>query len=87
MYVFHSIMQPFNYSNVINWFWLVQVRNVVNQEVLKREVVEGEKVDEAKKKISKALNKLSKSKTTKQSIAIDKNDAAEATEVIEQVIE
>jgi len=54
---------------------------------LKREVVEGEKVDEAKKKISKALNKLSKSKTTKQSIAIDKNDAAEATEVIEQVIE
>lgn len=39
-----------------------QVRNVIEQEVLKREVVEGEKADEAKKKINKALNKQSRSK-------------------------
>ena len=44
-----------------------QIRNVVYQEVLKREVVEGEKADEAKKKINKALNKFSKSKMTKKS--------------------
>ena len=44
-----------------------QIRNVVFQEVLKREVVEGEKADEAKKKINKALNKFSKSKMTKKS--------------------
>jgi len=64
-----------------------QVREVVSQEVLKREVVEGEKVDEAKKKISKALNKLSKSKTPKQNVAVDKVDVVEATDEMETVVE
>lgn len=39
-----------------------QIRNVVVNEVLKREVVEGEKAEEAKKRIIKALNKIQKSK-------------------------
>lgn len=64
-----------------------QVREVVSQEVLKREVVEGEKVDEAKKKISKALNKLSKSKTPKPNIAVDKVEVVEDAEVTEPVVE
>ncbi|MBI1931268.1 MAG: type I restriction enzyme HsdR N-terminal domain-containing protein [Ignavibacteriales bacterium] len=43
-----------------------QIREVIFKEVLKREVIEGEKADEAKKKINKALNKVIKSKPLKQ---------------------
>ncbi len=50
-----------------------QIRNVVYQEVLKREVVEGEKAEEAKKKINKALNKFSKSKLAKKNETSDEN--------------
>lgn len=39
-----------------------QVYNVIQQEVLKREVIEGEKVDEAKRVINKAINKLNRQK-------------------------
>lgn len=40
-----------------------QIRNVMMQEVLKREVVEGEKAEEAKKKISKYFGKSIREKT------------------------
>lgn len=43
-----------------------QIKEVIFKEVLKREVIEGEKADEAKKKINKLFNKHSKAKTTKQ---------------------
>jgi ribosomal protein L12E/L44/L45/RPP1/RPP2 len=42
-----------------------QIRTVLTQEVLKREVVEGEKADEALKKINKAIAKAQKAKATK----------------------
>lgn len=37
-----------------------QIRSVLANEVIKREVMEGEKAEEAKKKISKALSKASR---------------------------
>jgi len=43
-----------------------QIKEVILKEVLKREVIEGEKADEAKKKINKVFSKISKSKQTKQ---------------------
>jgi predicted type IV restriction endonuclease len=43
-----------------------QIREVILKEVLKREVIEGEKADEAKKKINKVFSKISKSKSVKQ---------------------
>jgi len=42
-----------------------QIRSVLIQEVLKREVVEGEKADEARKKHSKAASRLLRTKSTK----------------------
>jgi hypothetical protein len=42
-----------------------QIRSVLVQEVLKREVVEGEKADEARKKINKAATRLLRTRTTK----------------------
>ena len=44
-----------------------QIKEVIFKEVLKREVIEGEKADEAKKKINKVFNKISKNKVGKQS--------------------
>jgi len=44
-----------------------QIKEVILKEVLKREVIEGEKADEAKKKINKIFSKISKNKTIKQS--------------------
>lgn len=43
-----------------------QIRHVIQQEVLKREVVEGEKADEARKKIIRLANKLAKSRNDKK---------------------
>ncbi|MFN2455062.1 MAG: restriction endonuclease subunit R [Pyrinomonadaceae bacterium] len=43
-----------------------QIKSVLVQDVLKREVVEGEKADEARKKISKSSSKLLRAKTVKQ---------------------
>lgn len=43
-----------------------QIKSVLVQDVLKREVVEGEKADEARKKINKSANKLLRAKTVKQ---------------------
>jgi hypothetical protein len=42
-----------------------QIKSVLVQEVLKREVVEGEKAEEAKKKLSKAANRLLRQKSAK----------------------
>lgn len=42
-----------------------QIKSVLIQEVLKREVVEGEKADEARKKLSKASNRLLRAKSSK----------------------
>lgn len=44
-----------------------QIQEVIFKEVLKREVIEGEKAEEAKKKINKVFNKIYKAKTTRQS--------------------
>jgi hypothetical protein len=43
-----------------------QIKTVLMQEVLKREVVEGEKFDQAKKKISKSASKLLRAKPIKE---------------------
>lgn len=45
---------------------LEQIKSVLVQDVLKREVVEGEKADEARRKISKAANKLLRARTAKE---------------------
>jgi hypothetical protein len=65
-----------------------QIRNVIYQEVLKREVVEGEKAEEAKKKINKALSKFSKSKIVKKNISPDESKIEEgiATNKPEEVV-
>ncbi len=42
-----------------------QIQQVLQQEVLKREVVEGEKADEARKKISRAVNRQLRARTEK----------------------
>jgi len=51
-----------------------EIEQVLTSEVLKREVLEGEKADEAKKKISRMQNKLVKEKAEKK--AVDANDSA-----------
>ena len=43
-----------------------QIRSVLEQEVLKREVVEGEKAEEAQKRITRAYNRALKSKASKE---------------------
>lgn len=43
-----------------------QIRNVLASEVIKREVMEGEKADEAEKKIAKAVSKAQRAKAAKQ---------------------
>jgi hypothetical protein len=50
-----------------------QIKEVILKEVLKREVIEGEKADEAKKKINKVFNKISKTKSNKN-IIVDSED-------------
>lgn len=64
-----------------------QIKRVIEQEVLKREVVEGEKADEAKKKISKALSKQSKSKSNKQSRNSNPQDVKFSDSQMESKIE
>jgi len=48
-----------------------QIRTVLEQEVLKREVVECEKADEARKRIARVANKALRSKTGKNSTGED----------------
>lgn len=47
---------------------LDQIKSVLTNEVLKREVVESEKAEEARKKITRAAGKLLRAKAAKQSI-------------------
>jgi len=39
-----------------------QIRSVLTQEVLKRDVIEGEKADEARKKVNRAINRVLRAK-------------------------
>jgi predicted type IV restriction endonuclease len=55
-----------------------QIKEVILKEVLKREVIEGEKADEAKKKINKVFNKISKSKTVKQ-VSVETENVSNVT--------
>jgi predicted type IV restriction endonuclease len=74
-----------------------QIKTVLTQEVLKREVVEGEKAEEARKKISKFYSKVIREKTSKEpkqapgeprgQSANDRMSANELSEVIETEIE
>ena len=55
-----------------------QIRDVLSAEVLKRDVMEGEKADEARKKIAKAANKALKLKAAKQAIPNEESEEAVA---------
>lgn len=50
-----------------------QILNVIQQEVLKREVIEGEKVEEAKKVISRTQAKINRNKKSANEIKISPN--------------
>ena len=52
-----------------------QIKAVLTQEVLKRDVIEGEKADEARKKVNRAMNRYLKAK------AAGANGGASATDV------
>ncbi len=54
-----------------------QIKSVLMQEVLKREVVEGEQATEAQKKINKAANRLLRTKTAK-SVSAGVNQSEES---------
>jgi hypothetical protein len=58
-----------------------QIRNVLAAEVIKREVMEGEKADEARKKITKAANRAMKASSAKK--AVTPSDATPSTETAE----
>jgi predicted type IV restriction endonuclease len=64
-----------------------QVYNVIQQEVLKREVIEGEKVEEAKRAISRVHAKLNRSKKVineKKPASSDKAEPTDKTSVPDQ---
>jgi hypothetical protein len=48
---------------------VAEIRTIIEAEVLKREVLEGEKADSAKRRVSKAANKAQKAKAAKESKA------------------
>jgi hypothetical protein len=50
-----------------------EIRSVFTNEVIKREVMEGEKAEEARKKIARAASKALRSKAEKQSIAAEQD--------------
>ncbi|MDQ3134086.1 MAG: restriction endonuclease subunit R [Acidobacteriota bacterium] len=62
-----------------------QIKSVLVQEVLKREVVEGEKADEARKKLNKAASRLLRTKSSKPAIErpVSPASAKEETELEE----
>jgi len=60
-----------------------QIKSALIQEVLKREVVEGEKADEARKKVNKAAGKLLRTRTTKETTVTKAKPAADTSEEIE----
>lgn len=58
-----------------------QIRSVLEQEVLKREVVECDKAEEARKRIARAASKSLRSKSEKSSANEDALDSAQKTPV------
>lgn len=52
-----------------------QIRAVLINEVIKREVIEGEKAEEARKKIAKAASKALRAASTKLAQKVDKQDS------------
>lgn len=56
-----------------------QIRSVLSAEVLKREVMEGEKAEEARRKIARAANKLLRTVVPKEKVPISTSDSAEAS--------
>lgn len=65
-----------------------QIQEVVYKEVLKREVIEGEKAEEAKKKVIKVLNRLSKVKTTRQNMPVVEGNKTEEQAIgVEAIIQ
>lgn len=61
-----------------------QIKSVLVQEVLKREVVEGEKADEARKKVTKAAGKPLRTKSTKEMRSREVKPARESNEEAEE---
>lgn len=61
-----------------------QIKSALAQEVLKREVIEGDKFEEARKKISKASSKLLKTKTKTESLTVAEGPEEEVSgEIVE----
>lgn len=63
-----------------------QVHQVVVEEVLKREVVEGEKAEEAQKKISRSVSKSLKSKTNKNQVTAQEKSAPNIADLKTQIM-
>jgi hypothetical protein len=57
-----------------------EIQSVLTSEVLKREVLEGEKADEARKRIAKSMNKLAKEKAVRKADAEASEDVASSAE-------
>ena len=53
-----------------------QIKSVLINEVMKREVLEGDKADEAKKKVAKAASKALRAASVKPSPAVDSTPPA-----------
>ena len=63
-----------------------QVREVVIEEVLKREVVEGEKAEEAQKKIGRIINRTAKNKTVKTPIPVPEEPISNIVDIKTQIM-
>ena len=58
-----------------------EIQSVLTSDVIKRDVMEGENAEEARKKISRSLNKVQKEKTArKESSASDGESSKEESE-------
>lgn len=57
-----------------------EIQSVLTSEVLKREVLEGEKADEARKRIAKSMNKLAKEKAVRKADAEASEDVGSSAE-------
>lgn len=57
-----------------------EIQSVLTSEVLKREVLEGEKADDARKRIAKSMNKLAKEKAVRKADAEAGEDADSSAE-------
>jgi hypothetical protein len=62
-----------------------QIKKVLTQEIIKRDVLEGEKAQEAVRNITRAISKLTKAKE-KSKITVSKNDISNNIPVKEEAI-